>query len=276
MLLGWTGPGAPEDDEGRGDLVTRQFSIAWLGHSTVMLDLDGIRLLTDPLLRRNAGALRRRFPTPSPALWRDPDAVLVSHLHHDHAELVSLRMLPRVPILTADENAAWLRRRRLAGTGLGEDWERVGDGPVEVRLTRAIHQHRPMPHRPNAANGHLVRGSEMSVWLVGDTSLYPEMAEIPHVLGRRLDLIAVPIAGWGPRLSPGHLGPAEAVQACVMSGARWALPVHWGTLHPPLPRLLGAGWMDRPYHQFVRELRREAPDCRLVELQPGGVWRGAD
>ncbi len=257
--------------------MTRQLSIAWIGHSTVMLDLDGVRLLSDPLLRRHAWPLRRRFPAPAPDLWRDPDAVLISHLHHDHAELASLMMLPRVPVLTADENAGWLRRRALAGTELGEDWHRVGDGPVEVRLTRAIHRHRPMPHRPNAANGHLVRGSEMSAWLVGDTSLYPEMAEIPDVIGRRLDLIVVPIAGWGPRLSPGHLGPAEAVTACVRSGARWALPVHWGTLHPPMPRLMGpAGWMDRPYDEFVRALRREAPDCRLVDLRPGDMWHAED
>jgi L-ascorbate metabolism protein UlaG (beta-lactamase superfamily) len=256
--------------------VTRQLSIAWLGHSTVMLELDGVRLLTDPLLQRHAGLLRRRFPKPAREQWRDPDAVLVSHLHYDHAELSSLRMLPPVPVLTADENATWLRRKGLAGTALDEDWERLGDGSVQVRLTRAIHQHRPMPHRPNAANGHLVRGSELSAWLVGDTNLYPEMADIPDLLGRRLDLIVVPIAGWGPRLSPGHLGPSEAVTACLRSGARWALPVHWGTLHPPMPRLLGAGWMDRPYHQFVKALRREAPECRLVELRPGGVWRGGD
>jgi L-ascorbate metabolism protein UlaG (beta-lactamase superfamily) len=258
----------------QGGVVTRQLSIAWLGHSTVMLDLDGTRLLTDPLLRRHAGLLRRRFPKPAPDLWRDPDAVLVSHLHYDHAEVASLRMLPPVPVLTAPENAAWLRRKGLVGTPLGEEWERVGGGTVEVRLTRAIHEHRPMPHRPNAANGHLVRGAERSVWLVGDTSLYPEMTEIPDALGRRLDLIVVPIAGWGPRLSPGHLGPDEAVTACVRSGARWALPVHWGTLHPPMPGFLDAAWIDRPYHRFVRALAREAPDCRLVELQPGEVWRG--
>ncbi len=92
--------------------MTRQLSIAWIGHSTVMLDLDGVRLLTDPLLRRHAWLLRRRFPAPAPDLWRDPDAVLISHLHHDHAELASLMMLPRVPVLTADENAGWLRAPR--------------------------------------------------------------------------------------------------------------------------------------------------------------------
>jgi L-ascorbate metabolism protein UlaG (beta-lactamase superfamily) len=254
--------------------VEVDLTVGWLGHSTVVLDLDGVRLIADPLLRRHAGLLRRRSPVPERDLWRDPDVVLLSHLHHDHAELASLRMLPPVPILTADENAAWLRRKELAGTAIGEDWERVGDGPVEVRLTRAIHGHRPMPHRPNAANGHLVQGSRASAWVVGDTSLYPEMAGIPELLGRRLDLIAVPIAGWGPRLSGGHLGPPEAALACAMSGARWALPVHWGTLHPPLAHRLRTGWMDSPYDEFVRALAREASDCRLVDLRPGGVWRG--
>ena len=142
--------------------MTGQLSIAWLGHSTVMLEVDGVRLLTDPLLMRHAGVLRRRHPKPARELWRDPDAVLISHLHHDHAEVSSLRMLPPVPVLTAEENAVWLRRKGLPGAALGDGWKRVGDGQVEVRLTRAIHQHRPMPHRPNAANGHLVRGSEMS------------------------------------------------------------------------------------------------------------------
>ena len=62
---------AGEDDEVR-EFVTQQLSIAWLGHSTVMLEIDGVRLLTDPLLRRHAWLLRRRFPKPDPDLWRDP------------------------------------------------------------------------------------------------------------------------------------------------------------------------------------------------------------
>ncbi len=132
-----------------------------------------------------------------------------------------------------------------------------------------------MPHRPNEANGHLVRGSELSVWLVGDTSLYPEMAEIPDLLGRRLDLIAcrrrvgaAPLAG-PPRPRRGRHRVCE-VRGTV--GAAGPL----GDPAPPMPTLMGAGWMDRPYDEFVRALHREAPDCRLVELMPGGVWRGGD
>ena len=61
--------------------------VTWLGHSTVVLDLDGVRIVADPLLQRHAGILRRRGQTPERAAWHGADAILLSHLHHDHAEL---------------------------------------------------------------------------------------------------------------------------------------------------------------------------------------------
>jgi L-ascorbate metabolism protein UlaG (beta-lactamase superfamily) len=251
------------------------FSIAWLGHSTVVIDLDGIRLLTDPLLGQHAGLLRRRGPGPDPRLWAAPDATLISHLHHDHLELRSLRKLPGVPVLTAPANARWLRQRGIAAAvPMNEGWTAVAGG-VEVRLTRADHRHRPMPHRPNAANGHLVRGASASVWVAGDTSLFDEMHTLVEPLGRNLDVAVVPIAGWGPRLSEGHMDGEQAALACARVGARKALAVHWGTLHPPVLNRLASGWMDRPYDEFTTALAREAPDCELIDLRPGQVWHSS-
>ncbi|TIC87850.1 MBL fold metallo-hydrolase [Nocardioides sp. GY 10113] len=244
-------------------------SVSWIGHSTVTLDLDGVRILTDPLVKRHNGPLRRRYPMPHPRLYRDPDAVLISHLHHDHAELPSLRMFPGVPLLSAPLNAAWLRRRGLAGVDLGEEWHPIADGPVSVRAAPAVHGHRPMPHRPNAVNSHLVRGSRWTVWAVGDTELFDAMSDIPEMLGRPLDLVLVPIAGWGPRLSGGHLDPVQAAEACVRTGAARALAVHWGTLHPPIIHRPTDPWIDRPHPEFVRALERLAPDCELIDLRPG-------
>ena len=60
--------------------------VTWLGHSTVVLDLDGVRIVADPLLQRHAGILRRRGQTQERAAWHGADAILLSHLHHDHAE----------------------------------------------------------------------------------------------------------------------------------------------------------------------------------------------
>ncbi|NMR19526.1 MBL fold metallo-hydrolase [Cellulomonas fimi] len=310
----------------------RSLTVTWLGHSTAVLDVDGVRIVTDPLLKRHAGLLRRRGGRPDPATWQGADAVLLSHLHHDHAELSSLRLLGPVPVVTAPSSAHWLRNRGLRGVGLhrstwvglgprvGADDEGTGatgaggtaeagaegagaaddegaprrhddDGPgdhggagepgrdhevgrasVRVRLCPAVHGHRPMPHRPNAAVGHLVRGSGVCVWVAGDTSLYPEMSRLPVLAGASVDVALVPVHGWGPRLSGGHLGPVDAARACAAAGARFAVPVHWGTLHAPASRRLPPGWMDRAGEAFAAALTRLAPACRAVVLQPGESW----
>ncbi len=250
----------------RGDLAR----LTWLGHATVVIDLAGARLLTDPLLRRHAGPLRRIGVRPDPGAWRDSDAVLISHLHSDHAALGSLRKLAGVPILTGPANAAWLRRR--LATDVAElsldDWVQIGD--VEVRLVRADHSARPMPHRPNDTHGHLIRADGQVIWFAGDTSLYPEMADLPALAEAPIDVALLPIAGWGPRLSPGHMGPRHAVDACLLTGARAVLPIHHGTLHPPGFDVGDLSWMHKPLEEFRGDLAARAPDVRLLDVPLGG------
>ncbi len=249
-------------------------ALTWLGHSTVVVDIDGVRLVADPLLRAHGGILRRRGSRPEPSAWQGADAVLLSHLHHDHAEVSSLRMLGAAPVLTAPENAAWVTGKGLTGRGLVEgEWVQVGD--VEVRLVPAVHHSRPMPHRPNAAHGHLVRGPSGVAWVAGDTSIHPAMSDLAGLAGAPVDVAVVPVGGWGPRLSPGHLGPEEAAVACRMSGAAAAVPVHWGTLHLPGGAGLPRGWMDAAGPHFADALAREAPGCRAVVLDVGGSARVA-
>ena len=244
--------------------------VTWLGHSTVVLDLDGVRIVADPLLKRHAGILRRRGQTPERAAWHGADAILLSHLHHDHAELGSLRLLGELPVITAPENAAWVNRKGLVGVGLRQDeWMPVGNGRVEVGLTRAVHDARPMPHRPNAAVGHLVRGPSGVVWLAGDTELFDSMEDLPTMAGGPIDLALVPIGGWGPRLSPGHMGPEEAAVACGRIEARCAIPVHWRTLHVPGGRAWPRGWMEAGGPTFIAALAHEAPRCTAKVLDIG-------
>ena len=250
--------------------------VTWLGHSTVVLDVDGTRLLTDPLLRRHAGPLRRRGAPPAREHWQNVDAVLLSHLHHDHADLRSLRLLPEgTPIVTAPPNirlAAAPRARRASRPrpASGSTWPPAR--PVAVRLCPAVHRARPMPHRPNGVTGHIIRSSAGAIWFAGDTSLYTDMSRIPERAGAPIDLALVPIGGWAPRLSEGHMGPTEAAEACALVGARNAVPVHWGTLHTPGGRNLPRGWMDRPASVFATALSQGVPGCRVLSLAPGG-WR---
>ena len=250
-------------------------TITWLGHSTVVIDLDGVRLVSDPPPRPPRGILRRRGDTPERVAWRGADAVLLSHLHHDHAHLASLRRLPGIPVITAPACAKWLSGKGIDdGAGLADgQWLAVGDdGRVRVRLVPAVHAHRPMPHRPNDAHGHLIRSDSATLWVAGDTELYPEMADLAEMAGAPIDVAVVPVSGWAPRLSGGHMDHEEAARACDVVGARYAVPVHWGTLHVPAGRHLPRGWMDRPGFAFARDVRWQAPDCEPVVLHPGASW----
>jgi L-ascorbate metabolism protein UlaG (beta-lactamase superfamily) len=197
------------------------------------------------------------------------DAVLLSHLHHDHAELRSLRLVG-APVVTSASSARWLRSHHLDGRGIA-GWSDLG--PLEVRLVEAAHAGRPMPHRPNEATGHLLRHGTTTVWFAGDTSLYADMARLPALAGvPRLDVAVVPVGGWGPRLPiEHHMGPDEAARACALTEARYALPVHWGTLHLPLTRRLG-DWFERPGEAFEAAARATAPGCQVVRLSVGESW----
>ena len=86
--------------------------VTWVGHATALVELDGTRMLTDPVLRNRVGPLRRHGAAPPAAIAADLDALLVSHLHHDHADVPSLRRIARdVPAARA------ARRRRLPRSG---------------------------------------------------------------------------------------------------------------------------------------------------------------
>lgn len=243
--------------------------LTWLGHSTVVIETGGVCLVTDPLLRRRVGPLVRVRDHPDPGRPGDVDAVLLSHLHHDHADLPSLRRLGSVPVVTGPANREWLDRRGLAVAPAPVDgWWVVPQagtgGPVEVRLVRAVHDSRPMLHRPNATHGFLVRSREAVVWFAGDTALYDEMSALPDLAGRPIDVALLPIGGWGPRLSAGHLGPRTAAEAVALTGARAVLPVHYGTLH-----LLGwphdhQEWMHTPLAAFTAALAELASGARLL------------
>jgi len=250
-------------------------TVTWLGHATVVLDVGGVRLISDPLLGRHAGFLLRRGHPPDPSAWQVIDAVLLSHLHHDHAELRSLRRLGNVPVVTAPSNAAWLREHGVPGAiGLQPgEWFSLGQhDQVQVALAPAVHGARPMPHRPNAVNGHFVRHTDGAVWVLGDTEAFPGMSQVVELAEAPIDLAVVPVSGWGPRLSKGHLDSPAAAQVCDLVSARYAIPVHWGTLHPPGLRHLPPGWMDRPGARFADDIHRYAPQCHPVVLAPGQSW----
>lgn len=242
-------------------------AIRYVGHSTVLIELDGVRLLTDPLLRRRVLHLHRRSPIDLEPL-RNPDAVLISHAHRDHLDVPSLRKIDRTATAVVPRGLAEVvepvRFERLLEIDEGES---VTFGPVEVSATHAEHdERRRIGNVRGATLGYAISGSHR-IYFAGDTSLFPEMDGL--VPG--LDLALIPIWGWGPTLGTGeHLDPAGAAEAIRMLRPRLAVPIHWGTYRPLHHGVRGdPPFLTEPADAFVREMAEAAPDVEVRVLKPG-------
>lgn len=227
-------------------------SVTWLGHASVLIEAGGARLLTDPVLRERVMHLRRHAPCAD--LPEDVDAVLISHLHHDHADLPTLRRLPAGTRVIAPRGASAALR------GLGVEEVEVGDvvtvGAAQVRVVHASHPVKRLPWGPQTpAVGYLVEG----VYFAGDTDLFEAMASLAP-----LEAALLPVWGWGPTLGPGHLDPEEAARTLPLLRPKIAVPIHWGTFLPyGLERRHGR-LLHEPVAQFRRHAERIAPEVRVL------------
>lgn len=239
--------------------------IAFVGHSTVLIELDGVRLLTDPLLRTRVAHLRRRVAPVDIGALADPDAVLVSHLHRDHLDLASLRLLgPATPLLAPAGAGAWLRRRGFAAVSELSAGQAAAVGALTVTATPARHDgHRHPGGRRAETLGYLVRGSR-TIYFAGDTALFEGMAELAQI-----DVALVPVAGWGRRLGPGHMGPLDGARAVALLAPRLAIPIHWGTLSPLGSARRHRALLHDPPRLFARHVARLAPGVEVRVLEPG-------
>lgn len=234
-------------------------SLTYVGHATVVIDLDGVRLLTDPVLRRRVAHLWRAPPVSAEAT-RGIDAVLVSHAHWDHFDLPSLARLGReLPIVCPRGVGRLLRRRRFGHVTELEAGEQTRIGPVTVTAAFAAHGSGRGPFGPRSPALGYVAGGSQTIYFAGDTGLFQSMAELAP-----LDVALLPVAGWGAKLGPGHLDARAAAEALLLLRPRLAVPIHWGTLAP-----FGRHPLGNPAADFARHAAELAPEVRVRVLQPG-------
>ena len=239
--------------------------IEYVGHATVHVDLDGVRLLTDPMLRNRVAHLRRATRV-SPRAVRGVDAVLISHGHYDHLDLPSLEKLgKKLPIVVPRGLGGLLRRKKFESVLEVEAGETLSIGDIEIRAVPADHDRGRAPFGASADPvGYVVSGSA-SIYFAGDTDLFDDMAGLGPV-----DVGLIPIWGWGPGLGGGHLDPERAAEAVARIGPKIVIPIHWGTYFPIHLGLTGKpGFVDLPPVQFAAALKESAPDVELRVLRVG-------
>lgn len=235
--------------------------ITWLGHATVLIELDGIRVLTDPVLRHRIGPLvRTAAPVQAPT---GVDIVLISHLHADHLDLPTLRRLGSPKLIAPAGAGRWLERHGFSDVHELAPGASLPVMGLTIRTTPAIHAERRYPAGVRATPvGFLVEGSR-AVYFAGDTDVFDEMTE----LRGRVTVALLPVSGWGPRVPAGHLDPPRAARAAALIQPAVAIPIHFGTYR--------LAWASRPADpaapakEFAELARRDAPDVDVRRLEPG-------
>ena len=250
-----------------GWTIGQMTRLTWLGHATVLLET------ARPADPDRPDAAGRDRPRPSPRAdlieidLPAVDAVLISHLHHDHLDLPSMRLL-------RPETSGSSSRREPArccdrtGSTTSRSWTSAARRPWARRRSR--------PSRPDTADGGSRSGrpgrrsgsgsgGEHEIYFAGDTNVFPEMAE----LAGDLDLALIPVGGWGPTLRGGHMDPTRAAEALTLLRPRIAVAIHWGTLWPIGMSRVRRDRFEEPARRFIAEAARVAPSVSVPLLDPG-------
>ena len=262
--------------------------VTWLGHSTLLIELDGVRVLTDPVWGVRASPLpfagpKRFHPPPAPLDALPPlDAVIVSHDHYDHLDRPTIRALAktRVPFITSLGVGARFERWGVPAKRVTElDWWETTE-VKGVSITGGPAQHfsgRGIKDRNTTlwSSMHL-RGPKHSFFFGADTGLTSEYEDIARRLGP-FDIVALEIGAYHPAWGDIHMGPVNALTAYAMLNSGAFLPIHWGTfnlaIHPwnePPETLVRLG-MPRGVPLVMPKLGQPVEPSRSRDVDPW--WR---
>jgi L-ascorbate metabolism protein UlaG (beta-lactamase superfamily) len=256
--------------------VAQGAAITVVNHATVLVQLGGVNILTDPVWSDSVGPAPWigfvRHKAPGIAFDDLPpiDAVVISHNHYDHLDLPTLvRLAERHhPVFVAGLGTARLLAESGVRHAIDLDWWQALDvDGVKITFAPAQHWSR---RGLDDANGilwgsFLLEAGGTSVYFAGDTAAGPHFAAIRRRLGAP-DIALLPIGAYEPRwfMRPQHMSPAEAADAHLALGARRSVAVHWGTFD-----LSDEGIDDPPraLHAALRE--RRIPPQRFLALDNG-------
>lgn len=253
----------------------------WLGHSTVYLDIDGTRVLTDPVWGPRASPLSwagpRRWYAPVIPLGDlpKPHVVVISHDHYDHLDrptIIAMRDWDVRFVVPLGVGA------RLEGWGIPASriteldwWETATAGSLEITCTPARHASGRTPFDKDRTlwAGYAFRGASHRVYFSGDTGLFPGMADIGSRLGP-FDLTLIEAGAYGEAWPDWHLGPEQAVKAHELVQGRVLLPIHWGLFD-----LAAHGWTE-PVERVLAAARVRGSAVAVPKpgqgVEPGVPW----
>jgi N-acyl-phosphatidylethanolamine-hydrolysing phospholipase D len=221
-----------------------QLTATWVGHSSVLIQLNGLNILTDPMWSPRASPVQfagpKRWVPPGVELGALPplDVILQSHNHYDHLDHATVRRLairhPQAFWVTPLGLASFVRKRGVRADAVVELdwWEEHRVDSLRITATPAQHfSSRGIGDRGDTLwCGFALAGRTKRVFFAGDTGFHPEFGRIGERCGP-FELALLPIGAYEPRwfMRYLHMNPEEAVEAFRALSARVMVPIHWGT-----------------------------------------------
>lgn len=233
----------------------------WLGHSTVLVEIDGARLLIDPVFEKSAstigGGAKRFQPTPITRENLPPvDAVIISHDHYDHLEMSSVRFFAArgvcffVPLGVGAHLETWdVPPEQIIELDWG-DSRRLANLQIICTPARHFSGRGLFDRNKTLWSSWTVIGPKHRLFYSGDTGLSDHLAEIGSNYGP-FDLTIIQIGAYGDAWPDIHLYPEDAIDIQLALQGRAMLPVHWGTFD------LALHTWDDPINRAVKAAQLE-------------------
>lgn len=247
----------------------RGLHAAWLGHSSVLLKLDGVTILTDPVFSKTIGlrfagvtiGLKRLV---APALGADelprPDILLLSHAHMDHFDLPSLRSLESAgtTVVTAAKTSDLLRPRKYSAVNELAWGESIRKNEMAIRAVEVRHWGARMQRDTwRGYNGYVIETPRHRVLFAGDTAMTDAFRAVKS--SRPIDLAIMPIGAYDPWIHA-HCNPEEALAMADHAGAEAIFPVHHKTFE------LSREGRDEPVERLQAALGQSLDRLAVTEI----------
>ncbi len=250
------------------------FSVTWIGHSTLLIQMNGMNILTDPIFSDRCSPVQfvgpKRVVAPGISLDSLPpiDLVVISHDHYDHLDKNTIKALGNktfyvVPLGVGEILKSW----GITNFQELDWWSAITFNQIRIVCTPAQHFSGRKPLRKNKTlwASWLLKGKQFTFYYGGDSGYFPGYREISEREGP-VHVAALPIGAYEPRwfMSPVHTNPQEALKAFLDLQARIFIPIHWGTF------ILSDEALTAPPEVLRQEAREMKIDSERVRILKHG------
>jgi L-ascorbate metabolism protein UlaG (beta-lactamase superfamily) len=255
------------------DLEREDDFIIWLGHATFYIQLDGVKILTDPVFGDIPLTPRlAEFPIDGSAL--NPDIILLSHGHYDHLDMKSLEALEvytKQTKIVMPLNLSSYFKKPINSTEL--DWyESYEDSDIHIEAVPASHWHRRGIFDFNRALwcSFVIKGKNKTLFFAGDTAMDGHFEEIAQKVDP-IDIALMPIGAYDPReiMKDNHMNPQEALVAAEVLGVKQMIPYHYATFK------LTAEPIGEPYSWMMQLAKETEIDVCILEVGDVSILGGS-